>query len=380
MKNPKNQGVFSYQMLRQAVKKGHVHSGVDIADEQIQPASLDLRLGKKAYRLVSSFLPESNDVIEKLYTPDRYGSDLVMYESDISRGGILEKGHVYLIPLMEQLDLPPHVHARANPKSTTGRLDIFARVLTDRSSRFDDVACGYKGGLYLEVMPRSFTIKVKQGLSLVQLRLLSGECSLSDSRLRALHKSSRLLFDGDEHLGPDEVNISSGLFMSVDLSGDAGSGILGYKSKRNSHVVDLTKKAHYNISDFWEPIQANSKGTLILEPEDFYILASKEKIRVPPRYAAEMVAFEAGSGELRTHYAGFFDPGFGFGAKGEVKGTKAVLEVRAHDVPFMIGHGQTFCKLFFEKMSELPEKIYGPKIGSSYQYQGITLSKQFKGL
>ncbi|MBI5644440.1 MAG: 2'-deoxycytidine 5'-triphosphate deaminase [Deltaproteobacteria bacterium] len=376
----RNSGVLSCQQIKKSINKRHVFSrSVPIDDEQIQPASLDLRLGDKAYRLVSSFLPENHEVIEKLYTPDVY-SDLVMYEIDISKGGILEKGHVYLIPLMEELNLPTDVHGRANPKSTTGRLDIFARVLTDRNPRFDDIACGYKGKLFLEVMPRSFTINVKEGLSLVQLRLISGECALADSKLKSLHRSSRLLYNGDKHLSADEIKVSKGLFMSVDLSGDNSSGVIGYKSKRNSHVVDLTKKNHYNIADFWEPLRKNSRGTLILEPEDFYILCSKEKIRVPPRYAAEMVAYEAGSGELRTHYAGFFDPGFGFGLKGEVKGTKAVLEVRAHDVPFMIADGQTFCKLYFEKMLEIPEKIYGPKIGSSYQYQSITLSKQFKNL
>ncbi|MBI5588144.1 MAG: 2'-deoxycytidine 5'-triphosphate deaminase [Deltaproteobacteria bacterium] len=373
-------GVFSCQMLKKAIAKKQISSkSAPVGDDQVQPASLDLRLGKTAYRLVSSFLPESDDSIEDmLYTPDAYGSGLVMYEMDISNGGILEKGHVYLIPLMEELNLPKDAAGRANPKSTTGRLDIFARVLTDRNPRFDDIAAGYRGRLFLEVMPRSFTISVKEGLSLVQLRLMNGECALTDSKLRSLHKDSRLLYNGDAHLSDSEIKISKGLFMSVDLSGDLNTGIVGYKSKRNSHVVDLMKRNHYNISDFWEPIHKNSKGTLILEPEEFYILSSKEKIRVPPKYAAEMVAFEAGSGELRTHYAGFFDPGFGYGLKGEVKGTKAVLEVRAHDVPFMIADGQTFCKLFFERMAEVPEKVYGPKIGSSYQYQGITLSKQFK--
>ncbi len=371
-------GVLSCQQLKKAIAKKQIRSKAPISDGQVQPASMDLRLGPKAYRLVSSFLPENHEVIEKLYTPDIYGSDLVMYETDISSGGILEKGHVYLIPLIEELNLPKDIRGRANPKSTTGRLDIFARVLTDRNPRFDDIACGYRGKLFLEVMPRSFTIKVKEGLSLVQLRLLNGECALTDSKLKALHRDSRLLYNGDKHLKAEEIRVSKGLFMSVDLSGDANTGIVGYKSKRNSHVVDLTKRDHYNIADFWDPIQRNSKGTLILEPEEFYILSSKEKIRVPPRYAAEMVAYEAGSGELRTHYAGFFDPGFGYGLKGEVKGTKAVLEVRAHDVPFMIADGQTFCKLYFEKMMEIPEKVYGPKIGSSYQYQSITLSKQFK--
>ncbi|HXI10696.1 MAG TPA: 2'-deoxycytidine 5'-triphosphate deaminase [Thermodesulfobacteriota bacterium] len=375
-------GVLSCQSLKKAISKKHIFSGSAPVDEdQVQPASLDLRLGNTAYRLVSSFLPQADDSIEEmLYAPDAYGTGLVMYKTDISGGGILEKGHVYLIPLMEELALPKDVSGRANPKSTTGRLDIFARVLTDRNPRFDDVAAGYKGKLFLEVMPRSFTIKVREGLSLVQLRLMNGDCALTDTRLKTLNRECRLLFNGDEHLSPEQTRISNGLFMSVDLSGDLDTGILGYKSKKNSHVVDLTKKNHYNIPDFWEPIQRNSKGTLILEPEEFYILSSKERIRIPTRYAAEMVAFEAGSGELRTHYAGFFDPGFGYGKKGEVKGTKAVLEVRAHDVPFMIADGQTFCKLFFERMAEVPEKVYGPKIGSSYQYQGITLSKQFKNL
>ncbi len=380
MPKNKSNGVLSSRFLKEAVAKGHITSnGGAIDDAQIQPASMDLRLGPVAYRLVSSFLPEGRDVEEKLYTPDAYGSDLVMYESDISSGGILEKGHVYLIPLMEGLNLPEAIRGRANPKSTTGRLDIFARVLTDRSPRFDDIASGYKGRLFLEVMPRSFTIRVRQGMSLIQLRLIAGESVLPDNELRTLHRKKRLLYNGNEHLGPDEIKVAKGLFMSVDLVGDS-SGIIGYKSKKNSHVVDLTMRNHYNIRDFWEPICKNRKKTLILEPEEFYILSSKEKIRVPADHAAEMVAYEAGSGELRTHYAGFFDPGFGYGSRGEVNGTKAVLEVRAHDVPFMIADGQTFCKLYYEKMLERPEKVYGPSIGSSYQFQGITLSKQFKNI
>ncbi len=378
MKKPARVGVLTYQALKKAIAKKEIASrGNAIDDEQIQPASLDLRLGRTAYRLLSSFLPDKRGVFDRLTTPDAYGVDLVMYKTDITDGGILEKGHVYLIPLMEEVRLPSDVHGRANPKSTTGRLDIFARVLTDSNPRFDDVAPGYKGQLFLEVMPRSFTIKVKAGLSLVQLRLMAGECVLPDAQLKSLHKKKTLLYDADAPVSPEGVNISKGLFMSVDLSGGA-DGVIGYKSKKNSHVVDLTMKNHYNVNDFWEPVTRNASYTLILEPEEFYILSSKERIRVPGDYAAEMVAYEAGSGELRTHYAGFFDPGFGYGANGEVKGTKAVLEVRAHDVPFLIADGQTFCKLTFERMMETPQKVYGPKIGSSYQYQGITLSKQFK--
>lgn len=374
-----NSGVYSLQQLRDAIDKGVLRTNSEpIAEAQIQPASIDLRLGPKAYRLVSSFLPEGHTVMEKLRSEDLYGGDLVMYETDISNGGILEKGHVYLIPLMEELALPEGVYGRANPKSTTGRLDIFARILTDYSARFDDIATGYKGGLYLEVMPRSYTVKVHEGLSLVQLRIMKGDCRLSDSQLKTLNNDHRLLFDGDDHIETRDINISNGLFMSVDLEGDEATGIIGYKSRKNSHVVDLSKRDFYGISDFWEPLIRTEKGTIILEPEEFYILSSKERVRVPPSYAAEMAAYEAGSGELRTHYAGFFDPGFGYGSKGEVLGTKAVLEVRAHDVPFMIADGQTFCKLTFERMLEVPEKVYGPKIGSSYQFQTITLSKQFK--
>jgi dCTP deaminase len=372
-------GLFSYQGLRDFVESGVVSStGEPIADGQVQPASIDLRLGATAYRLVSSFLPERQTIAERLGEKDNYGTGLVMYEVDISEGGILEKGHVYLIPLLEELKLPQGVSGRANPKSTTGRLDIFARVLSDRNPRFDDIAPGYTGGLYLEILPRSFAISVKEGLSLVQLRLMDGDAVVDDTELRALHRDVGLLYSGEGDGRADEVSISRGIFMSVDLSGQHMDGVIGYKSRKNSHVVDLMKRDYYNISDFWEPVRAEGDGTLILEPEEFYILSSREKIRIPTGYAAEMAAYEAGSGELRTHYAGFFDPGFGYGADGEVLGTKAVLEVRAHDVPFMISHGQTFCKLAFERLKDVPEKTYGPKIGSSYQFQGITLSKQFR--
>jgi dCTP deaminase len=371
-------GVLSCQELKKSIEKGIISSTVPIDDGQVQPASIDLRLGGKAYALVSSLLPEKGQkVIEILHTADMYGSDLVKYTFDIKDGGILERGVVYLIPLMEELKLPKDVGGKANPKSTTGRLDMFTRVITDSSSRFDYIDHGYEGKLYLEVMPRSFTIRVKEGLSLSQLRLRSGKCYVDDEKLEKVHFKKRLLYIGDNHVPPSKVKYSHGIFMSVDLEGD-GNEIIGYKAKKNSHVVDLTKRNFYNIADFWEPIFKNTKHTLILEPEEFYILASKEKIRIPVEYAADMAPYEAGSGELRTHYAGFFDPGFGYGMEGEVKGTKAVLEVRAHDVPFMIAHGQTFCKLYFEKMAEVPEKVYGPKIGSSYQYQGITLSKQFR--
>ena len=392
----KKTGVFSCQELKKAISDGLILATPPIEEAQIQPASIDLRLGPKAYRLVSSFLPgKDQKVMDRLGPPSRHRANLLMYEHNTTDGMVLEKGSVYLIPLMEKLALPKNVHGKANPKSTTGRLDIFTRVITDCNPRFDEIPQGYEGGLFLEVMPRSFTVKVWQGISLVQLRLRTGDSSVTDRQLKKLHNEYSILCDGKgEDILPlfdnpynesrgripdDRVRVSNGIFMSADILGDKSGAIIGYKAKKNSRMIDLTKKNYYNTEDFWEPIYSNTnRDMLILEPEEFYILATKEKIRIPPGYAADMAPYEAGSGELRTHYAGFFDPGFGYGKGGEVMGTKAVLEVRAHDVPFMIAHGQTFCKLFFEKMREVPDKVYGPTIGSSYQYQTITLSKQFK--
>ncbi|MCK4738784.1 MAG: 2'-deoxycytidine 5'-triphosphate deaminase [Deltaproteobacteria bacterium] len=377
MTNAGKSGVFSFQELQTAIKDNVITSEVPIEGEQVQPASLDLRLGGKAYALVSSFLPNQNQTIEDIiHVEDSYGADLVKYVVDISQGGVLDKGIIYLIPLMEGLNLPDGVDGKTNPKSTTGRLDIFSRVLSDKNPRFDHIKEGYKGQLYLEVMPRTFAVKLKQGQSLAQLRLRRGDSYIGDEELKNIYLDKKLLYTDTAVLPIDEAVISHGLFMSVDLKGV--NGIVGYKAKKNSQVVDLTKRDFYKITDFWEPIEANKKGTLTLEEEEFYILGSKEKIRIPNGYAADMAPFEAGSGELRTHYAGFFDPGFGYGNNGELSGTKAVLEVRAHDVPFMITDGQRFCKLYFEKMSEEPERLYGTEIGSSYQFQGITLSKQFQ--
>lgn len=374
-------GVYCDRQIIEALQKGHIKSS-DSGDfpieteKQVQPASIDLRLGKTAYRVISSFLPEESTVEEALH--DR--SDLKMYKFDLDDedGAILERGQVYLVPLLEVLDLEEGVTGRTNPKSTTGRLDIFTRVITDNNPRFDEIESGYSGQLYVEIMPRSFTIKVKTGQSLVQLRLRRGNPGVDDSNLHDLHREGSLIFDDENSKEPI---ISDGIFMSIDLEGELvgeeSKKIVGYKTKKNSHVVELANVKGHAIEDYWEPVFSNKEKTLILEPEEFYILASKERICIPPEYASEMVAYEGGTGELRTHYAGFFDPGFGHG-KEEVKGTKAVLEVRAHDVPFMLKDGQTVCKLEFEHMLERPEKPYGPKIGSSYQHQTITLSKQFK--
>ncbi|MEW6543052.1 MAG: 2'-deoxycytidine 5'-triphosphate deaminase [Nitrospirota bacterium] len=383
-------GILPYQSVKRLVADRVIRAEAPIEARQIQPASLDLRLGKKAYRLLSSFLPERTEIQSRLSLHasserdvlDFYKSDLVMYEMDLRDGAILEKGHVYLVPLLESLHLPPTLRARTNPKSSTGRLDVFTRVITDLNTGFDEIRAGYAGPLYLEIVPRSFTIRVKTGLSLNQLRLVQGDAAVSDSRLRDLHRTEPLLYHNvteEKSVPLRDLRIDRGLFLRVDLQGSDShrEAIVGYRAKKNSHVIDLAKIGYYAALDFWDPIRRSRNSTLLLEPEEFYILASKERIRVPVGYAAEMVAYEAACGELRTHYAGFFDPGFGYG-EGELRGTQAVLEVRPHDVPFLIHDGQTFFKVVYERMSELPSQVYGAALGSSYQRQGLTLSKHFK--
>ena len=354
-----------------------------VEERQIQPASLDLRLGRKAYRLISSFLPELSAISSRLNVLDFYQSDLVMYEMDLTDGAILEKGHVYLVPLLEQLALPKTVRARANPKSTTGRLDVFTRVVTDLTSGFDEIRAGYRGQLFLEVVPRSFAVKVRTGQSLNQIRFVCGEATVQDRALQALHRNTPLLYHNvasQKAVGNGDFRVERGLFLRIDLAGadQSDNRVIGYRAKKNSHVIDLEKIGHYAAADFWEPLHRHRHDSLLLEPEEFYILASKERIRVPAGYAAEMVAYEAACGELRTHYAGFFDPGFGYGSKGEIKGTQVVLEVRPHDVPFLIHDGQTFFKVVYDKMMGMPTQLYGSLLGSSYQRQTLTLSKHFK--
>lgn len=363
-------GILPFQWLRRAACNGWIQSPTqDFEERQWQPSSLDLRLGAVAYRMRSSFLPGQETVENKL-------SSLLMYEIPLEPAAVLERGHVYLIPLLERLALPPFLRAKANPKSSTGRLDIFTRVITDTHQRFDDIRPGYHGRLYLEVFSRSFTIKVQHGLSLNQLRIFFGDATLNDAALRCLYQVEPLLYD--EHAQPislKNLHIDGGLFLSVQTVAREHT-IVGYKAKKNSDIIDLSNVAFYDPAAFWEPIHCTPHRPLILEPEEFYVLTSKENVRIPPAYAAELIAYDAGSGELRTHYAGFFDPGFGYG-HGERAGTKAVLEVRPHDVPFLVEDGQLFCRLCLESTAETPQVTYGTDLDSHYQSQTLTLSKQF---
>ncbi|BBL53006.1 2'-deoxycytidine 5'-triphosphate deaminase [Bartonella quintana] len=331
---------------------------------QIQPASLDLRLGDKAYRIRASFMPGANiKVLDKLVR-------LKLHEFDLRDGAVLETGCVYIVPLLESLALPKNLSAVANPKSSTGRLDIFTRVITDNAQEFDKICAGYHGPLYLEISPRTFPILVRTGSHLSQLRFRKGQSYLSEIELHALHKEETLISD-------DFPNISDGgIGLSINLKGNENQ-LVGYRGKRHTSVIDIDKRAVAHVLDFWEPLFDRGQRELVLDPDEFYILVSRESVHVPPLYAAEMTPFDPLVGEFRVHYAGFFDPGFGHMEAGG-KGARAVLEVRSHEVPFILEHGQIVGRLVYEHLLNRPLALYGHDAGSHYQAQGLKLSKHFK--
>jgi dCTP deaminase len=367
---PGGSGVLPNQYLDAAVAAGVIDAGnFKIPRENVQPASLDLRLGEVAYRIRCSFLPGRHAVEQRV-------KDYVIDELDLRReGAVLETNRPYLIPLKETLALPESVRAKANPKSSTGRADVFTRVITDGSSRFDEVSAGYTGGLYLEVVPLSFPIRVREDLSLNQLRLSVGTTDLTDDDLRAEHEAAPLLFSGGTPVA--ELAVANGLFLSLDLRGDETRRV-GYRARGSAPLLDLAKVAAADPDAFWEAVRSEEGDRLVLSPKNFYLLMSHEAVTIAPHLAAEMTAYDPTSGELRTHYAGFFDPGFGYDPAGELRGSTAALEVRAHDVPFMVEHGQWVCKLTFERMLEPPTQLYGQGIGSNYQRQTETLGKHFR--
>ncbi len=360
-------GILADTHLAALVERGAIAAESPFAEGQIQPASLDLRLGRVAYRVRTSFLPGREETVATKL--DRFCMHEVALDDS---GAVLERGCLYIVPLMERLALPETLSAIANPKSSTGRLDVFTRLLTDRAETFDRAPAGYAGPLYLEIAPRTFSILVRPGDALSQLRLRSGNERYSDAELRALHARTPLV-----HAAPGEERIEDGISMTVDLKGPGGDGLIGYKARHHAALIDLRRVGGYDAAEFWEPIRAGDGDGLILNPDDFYILASREAITVPPDSAAEMVAYDTLVGEFRVHYAGFFDPGFGWAEAGG-QGTRAVLEIRSHDVPFLLEHGQTVGRLVYERMSARPERLYGSAIGSNYQKQTLALAKQFR--
>lgn len=354
-------GVLSSQQIQAMIAAGQLQASPQFTAEQVQPASLDLRLGTVAYRVRASFLAGAGrTVAERL-------AEFEMHRIDLTAGAVLEKGCVYVIPLMESLALPMDVQAVANAKSSTGRLDLLTRLITDSGAEFDRVAPGHAGPLYAEVCPRSFSVLVRPGMRLNQIRFRRGQAVLTDAALRALHAETPLV-DG-------AAVIQDGLGFSVDLRPASGT-LVGYRAKPHTGVIDLDRIGHYDPAQFWEEVHAEA-GHIILDPGAFYILVSRETVHIPPDYAAEMAPYVAMVGEFRVHYAGFFDPGFGHDAAGG-QGSRGVLEVRCHEAPFVLEHGQIVGRLIYERMDERPDHLYGAGIASNYQGQGLKLSKHFR--
>lgn len=363
-------GILPSQELREFVNTGIISATQEISDAQIQPASIDLRLSNRAHRIQASFLPSRSTTLLNKAT----SNGMLIQTLDISNPTLLEPKVIYIIPLMESLDLPQDVSGIANPKSTTGRLDIFTRLITEHGDEFERVRKGYSGKLYIEVVSQTFPIIVRAGMRLNQLRFARGRVlAAGDNALRQLEDNS--LFIADEESG--QATVDRGVRITVDLQGN-GSGVVAYQAKKKTPPVDLDCINQYEIADYWIPIQRSHKLQLVLQPSEFYILASKQRLRVPPDRAAEMLPYDLSTQEFRVHYAGFFDPGFGYGANGEIAGTKAVLEVRASEVPILLEDDQFVGRLNYFAMADKPDIVYGGPIGSSYQQQGLTLAKQFR--
>jgi dCTP deaminase len=356
-------GILPAQAIRALVDTGALRLAEPLVEKQLQPASIDLRLGDVAYRVRASFLAGPGSTVESKLAA------LSLHEIPLTKGAVLETGCVYVVPLLETLALPGHLSAAANPKSSTGRLDVFTRVIADGIGAFDQVPAGYRGPLYAEICPQTFPVLVRKGSRLSQLRFRSGEVAPDDEALRELQRRECLVSGG-------KIDIAGGIAVSVDLSGQP-DGLVGYRAKHHTGLVDVDKVGACPVLDYWEPIRAHASGRLVLDPDEFYILASKEAVHVPPTHAAEMVPFNPLVGEFRVHYAGFFDPGFGHDAAGG-HGSRAVLEVRSHKVPFVLEDGQIIGRLVYEPLTEVPEKLYGRDLGSNYQGQGLKLSKHFR--
>jgi dCTP deaminase len=354
-------GILPSHVLKRLIAQGReVTSDEPITPAQIQPASIDLRLGAKAWRVRASFLPGPNATVE-----DKLAS-VFMHEVDLTHGAVLETGCVYIVPLLERAEFSARISGIANPKSSTGRIDVFTRLITDRAQSFDRIEAGYRGPLYAEISPQTFPALVRKGSRLNQLRIRHGSPQFSDTQLRRLH--------ADAPLVDCEPDIDNGLGLSIDLK---GPGRIGWRAKRHTGLIDVDKPGTLDPHQFWDSIEANDQGHLVLDPDEFYILASRERVAIPLDHAAEMMPFNPLVGEFRVHYAGFFDPGFGF-APNKPPSARGVLEVRSREVPFILEHGQIVGRLVFERLTDPPPEAYGAGLGSNYQGQDLKLSKHFR--
>jgi dCTP deaminase len=355
-------GILPSHVLKRLIRaRKEILSADEFEDGQIQPASIDLRLGALAYRVRASFLPGPNATVEEKL------SSVFMHQIDLTNGAVLETNCVYIVPLLEHADFSARISGTANPKSSTGRIDVFVRLITDRGQAFDRIEAGYRGPLYAEISPRTFPVLVRKGSKLNQLRIRHGSPQFTDTQLRRLHAEHPLV--------GGEADIDNGLALSIDLKGE-GSGRIGWRAKRHTGLIDVDKRGALDPYEYWDSIEASASRHMVLDPDEFYILVSREAVAIPTDYAAEMVPFNPLVGEFRVHYAGFFDPGFGY-EKGKPPSARGVLEVRSREVPFILEHGQIIGRLVFERLTDPPPEVYGQGIGSNYQRQGLKLSKHF---
>jgi dCTP deaminase len=359
-----DKGILPDRLIHALLEMGAIIPAAEPDEDQVQPASIDLRLGEVAYRVRASFLPGPDATVAERI------DELKLHEIPLGDGAVLETGCVYIVPLLESLALPANIGGAANPKSSTGRLDVFTRVIADATRGFDRITPGYHGPLYAEISPRTFPVLVREGSRLSQIRFHHGHAVIAGAALSQLHERERLV----DSATPD---LSDGVPVGVDLAGFGNDRFIGYRAKRHTGLIDVDRRASYDVAEFWEPIKARRDESLILDPDEFYILASREAVQVPPDCAAEMVPFDPLVGEFRVHYAGFFDPGFGYAGAGG-RGSRAVLEVRSREVPFILEHGQIVGRLVYEKMLARPDTLYGEGIGSNYQAQSLKLSKHFR--
>jgi dCTP deaminase len=356
-------GILPSHVLRRLIRaRREITATEDIEEAQVQPASIDLRLGPVAYRVRASFLPGPHATVEERLKA------VFMHEIDLTGGAVLETGCVYIVPLLEHAEFSARVSGVANPKSSTGRIDVFTRLITDHAQSFDRIEPAYRGPLYAEISPRTFPVLVRKGSKLNQLRIRAGSPQFTDTQLKRLHAESPLV--------SGEADIDNGLALSIDLKGEGG-GRIGWRAKRHTGLIDVDKRGGLDPHAYWDSIEPSADGHIVLDPDEFYILVSREAVAIPHDYAAEMVPFNPLVGEFRVHYAGFFDPGFGYEA-GKPPSARAVLEVRSREVPFILEHGQTIGRLVFERLTDPPPEVYGEGMGSNYQRQGLKLSKHFK--
>ena len=371
-KNKNKIGAFPSQFIKEMIANGEIKN---IIEKNLQPASIDLSISKEGYRMKGAFLPRKDEKVWDIIKTES------LYKIDLNNP--LEKDGIYLIRINEGLNLPENIFALSSSKSSTGRVDLQTRLIVNNYSRFDSIPFGYKGELWLQVIPKSFLIKLNSGDKLNQLRFFNGEAKLNFNKLKEIYLKYKLLFDEDSnfisHDGKSVIDSSGSIVMSIDLDGGKSDKIIGYKNLLIDNVLDFSKKNYYNPADFFEPIYSPKNGKLILEKESFYIFSTKERIRIPGDFASEMTAYDIYNGEFRSHYAGFFDPGFGYGKNGEIKGRQAVLEVRSYENNFIFRDNQPICRMNFEKLIEPADFIYGEEIGSHYAEQtGPKLSKHFK--